>query len=329
MGDRMKRRDFLGLVGAAIVCLGAAIAQQPTRVWRIGILHGVPKEASIGVAGFRQRLSELGYVEGQNSVIEYRWSDQIDDLPSLAAALIETKVDVIVAGAGSSAMAAKQATREIPIVVAVNDDDPVASGLVSSLGQPGGNVTGLAIFAPEMSGKRLELLRDLMPHLARVGILWTRQSASHPALLAAAKEAAHRLGIDPVEVEVASPNDIENAIERLVRERVGAVAALQGIEFYRIRARIAELGLKHRMPIVTGEVEFARLGGLLQYGPNTTETWRQAAHYVDKVLKGNKPADLPVGQPTRFDLVINLKTAKVLGLSVPATLLTRADEIIE
>jgi ABC-type uncharacterized transport system substrate-binding protein len=168
----MKRRDFLGLVGAAIACVGTSIAQQASRVWRIGILHGVPKEASLGVAAFRQRLSKLGYVEGQNSLIEYRWSDQLDDLPSLAAALTEMKVDVILTGDGARAMAAKQATREIPIT-----DDPVAAGLVSSLGHPGGNVTGLALFAPEMSGKRLELLRDLVPHLARVGILWTRQSA--------------------------------------------------------------------------------------------------------------------------------------------------------
>jgi putative tryptophan/tyrosine transport system substrate-binding protein len=325
----MKRRDFLGLVGIAIACLGVAMAQQPSRVWRIGVLHRLPKEASPGFAAFRQRLSKLGYVEGENSVIEYRWSDQTGDLPSLVAALTKMKVDVIVAGDGSTAAFAKQATREIPIVGAVFDDDPVAAGLVTSLGQPGGNVTGLSIFAPEMSGKRLEVLRDLVPHLTRVGILWSPQSANHPALLHAAKEAAHQLGMDPVEVEVAAANDIENALERLMRERVGAVAALQGAEVFVVRERIAEFGLKHRMPTITGEVEFARLGGLVQYGPNTTENWRQAADYVDKIMKGSKPADLPVGQPTKFDLVINLKTAKALGLSVPAALLTRADELIE
>src|SRR5215831_6963341 len=159
----MRRREFWGLVGVAIACFGVSFAQQPSRVWRIGILHGVPKEASLGFAAFRKRLSELGYVEGQNSVFEYRWSDQIDELPSLAAALTEMKVDVIVAGDGSRTMAAKQATREIPIVAAALTDDPVATGLVGSLGQPGGNVTGLALFAPEMSVKRLELLRDLVP----------------------------------------------------------------------------------------------------------------------------------------------------------------------
>jgi ABC-type uncharacterized transport system substrate-binding protein len=325
----MKRRDFLGLVSAAVACVGTSFAQQASRVWRIGILHGVPKDASLGVAAFRQQLSKLGYIEGQNSIIEYRWSDQLDDLPSLAAALTEMKVDVILTGDVARAMAAKQATREIPIVAAAFTDDPVAAGLVSSLGHPGGNVTGLALFAPEMSGKRLELLRDLVPHLTRVGILWTRQSASHSALLHATKEAAHQLGIDAVEMEVAGPNDVENAFERLMRERVGAVEALQAIEFYRVRARIAELGLKHRMPIITGEVEFARSGGLVQYGPDTSETWRQAADYVDKILKGSKPADLPIGQPTKLDLVINLKTAKALGLSVPAALLARADEVIE
>jgi putative ABC transport system substrate-binding protein len=298
-------------------------------VRRIGVLHGVPKEASLGFAAFRQRLGELGYVEGQNCFIEYRWSDQIDGRFSLAAALTELKVDIIVAGDSTSAKAAKQATREIPIVAAVFTEDPVAGGLAGSLAHPGENVTGFSIFAPEMSGKRLELLRDIVPGLARVGILFTRQSASHPALLLATREPAHQLGIDLVEIEVPGPNEIENAFDRLVREHVGAVEALQGIEFYRIRARIAELGLKHRMPVITGETEFARLGGLIQYGPDISDSWRRAVDYVDKIFKGSKPADLPIAQPTKFELVINVRTAKALGLTVPPSLLARADEIFE
>ena len=326
----MRRRDFIALGGAlATACFGVAIAQQPGRVWRIGVLHGVPLEASAGVAAFRRRLDELDYVEGQNSVIEYRWSDQVDRLTSLAAALTELKVDIIVAGDGTTAKAAKQATRDIPIVVAVFTDDPVAAGLAGSLGHPGGNVTGITLFAPEMSGKRLELLRDIVPHLTRVAILWTRQSAAHPPLLREANQAAHQLDIDSVEIEVAGPNDIENAFNLIMRERVGAVAALQGVEFYRIRARIAELGLKHRIPIITGEDGFARLGGLVQYGPSPTENWRQAASYVDKILKGSKPADLPIAQPTIIELIINLKTANALGLQAPLSLLARADEVIE
>jgi putative ABC transport system substrate-binding protein len=307
----------------------AVHAQQPSRVWRIGILHGVSAEASVGVSAFRQRLGELGYIEGQNSIIEYRWSDRLELVPALAAALIELKVDVIVAGDGTRAKAAEQATRDIPIVVAAFTDDPVAAGLIGSLGHPGSNVTGLALFAPEMSAKRLELLRDIVPRLTRVGILWTRQSVTHPALLHAANEAAHQLGIDSVEIEVVNPNDLEQAFDLIMRERVGAVEVLQGIEFYRIRARIAELGLKHRVPIITGEVGFAQLGGLVQYGPSTGENWREAADYVDKILKGSKPADLPVSQPTKIELVINLKTARVLGIAVPPMLLTRADEVIE
>ena len=232
----MKRRCFFCLVGAAIACCSVAIAQQPSHVWRVGVLHGVPMEASLGVAAFRKRLGELGYAEGQNCIIEYRWSEQMDDLYTLAAALIELKVDIIVAGEGTRAKVAKQATREIPIVVAALTEDPVAAGLVSSLAHPGGNVTGITALAPEMSGKRLELLRDLVPRLTRVGILWTRQSASHPALLREAKEAAHQLGIDAVEIEVPGPNDIENAFDRLMRERVGAVAPLLGVEFFRIRS---------------------------------------------------------------------------------------------
>jgi len=325
----MNKREFITLIGgAAAVCFGSALAQQPHRVWRIGILHGLPQD-STGVAAFRQRLSELGYLEGQNTAIEYRWSDQADRLSLLAAALTEMKVDIIVVGDGTTAKAAKQATREIPIVAAVFTDDPVAAGLAVSLGHPGGNVTGISLFAPEMSGKRLELLRDIVPHLMRVAVLWTPQSAAHPALLRAAHQAAHELGIDLVQIEVSGPNDIENAFDLIMRERVDAVAALQGVEFYRIRARIAELGLKHRMPIITGEDGFARLGGLVQYGPSPTENWRQAANYLDKILKGSKPADLPIAQPTIIELIINLRTAKALGLDVPLFLQQRADEVIE
>src|SRR5262249_51301718 len=299
MTGHIGRRQFITLIGgAATVCFGSALAQQPSRVWRIGILHGIPPEASIGVAAFRQRLGELGYVEGQNSTIEYQWSDQADRLPLLAAALTEMKVDIIVVGDGTTAKAAKQVTREIPIVSAVFTDDPVAAGLAVSLGHPGGNVTGISLFAPEMSGKRLELLRDIVPHLTRVAVLWSRQSATHPALLRAANQAAHQLGIDLVQIAVSGPNDIENAFDVIMRQRVGAVAALQGVQFYRIRARIAELGLKHRMPTITGEDGFARLGGLVQYGPSPTENWRQAANYVDKIFKGSKAADLPIAQPT-------------------------------
>jgi ABC-type uncharacterized transport system substrate-binding protein len=163
----------------------------------------------------------------------------------------------------------------------------------------------------------------------RVGILWTKQSATHPALMRATNQAALQLGIEPVQIEVAGPNEIENAFELMIRERIDAVVALQAIEFYRIRARIAELGLKHRMPIITGEDGFARFGGLVQYGPSTTENWRQAADYVDKILKGTNPANLPVLQPTKIDLVINLRTAKDLGLTVPPSVLARADEVIE
>jgi len=326
----MRRREFITLIGgAATVCFGSALAQHPGRVWRIGLLHGVPPEASIGFAAFRKRLGELGYIEGQNSTIEYRWSDQADRLPLLAAALIEMKVDIIVVGDGTTAKAARQATQEIPIVVAVFTDDPVAAGLAVSLGHPGGNVTGVSLFAPEMSGKRLELLRDIVPHLTRVAILWSRQSATHPALLRAANQAAHQLGIDLVQIEASGPNDIENAFDLIMRERVGAVAALQAVEFYRIRARIAELGLKHLMPTITGEDGFARLGGLVQYGPSTTENWRQAANYLDEILKGSKPADLPIAQPTIIELIINLRTAKTLGLTVPPTLSARADEVID
>src|SRR5262249_2609160 len=329
-GDRVRRREFITLLGgAAAVCFGSALAQQPSRVWRIGILHGVPQEASGGVAAFRQRLGELGYLEGQNTTIEYRWSDQADSLPLLAAALTDMKVDIIVVGDGTTARAAKQATREIPIVAAVFTDDPVAAGLAVSLGHPGGNVAGISLFAPEMSGKRLELLPAIVPHLTRVAVLWTPQSATHAALLRAANQAAHQLGIELVQIEVSGPNDIENAFDVIMRERVGAVAVLQGVEFYRIRARIAELGLKYRMPIITGEDGFARLGGLVQYGPSPTENWGQAAKYLDKIFKGSEPPDLAIAQANIIETIIHLRTAKTLGLDVPLFLQQRADEVIE
>src|SRR5262249_29829485 len=215
----MRRREFIALLGsAAAVCLGRAVAKEASRVWRIGILHGVPQEASGGVAAFRQRLGELGYLEGQNTTIEYRWSDQADRLPLLAAALTDMKVDIIVVGDGTTARAAKQATREIPIVAAGFTDEPVSPGLAGNLGHPRGNVTGISLFAPEMSGKRLELLRDIVPHLTRVAVLWTPQSATHAALLRAANQAAHQLGIELVQIEVSGPNDIENAFDVIMRE---------------------------------------------------------------------------------------------------------------
>jgi putative ABC transport system substrate-binding protein len=326
----MKRREFITLLAGAAAALPlVARAQQPDRVWRIGVLHVVPPDASMGYAAFRERLRDLGYIEGQNCAVEYRWSSHPEQLVSLATELVNLGAKVIVTGDATTTAAASHGTRNIPIVAAVLTVDPVTAGFVSSLGHPGGNITGLSLFAPEMSGKRLELLAGIITGLKRVAVLWNSGVEAHPALLGETSRTARRLGISLVEVEAGGGEDIEQAFQRIVKEHVEGVVVLQAAEFYLIRKSIAELGLKHRLPIIAGEDGFAQLGGLIKYGPSTIENWRQAAGYVDRILKGAKPAEMPIEQPTKFELVINLRTAKELGVTVPPALLALADEVIE
>jgi putative tryptophan/tyrosine transport system substrate-binding protein len=323
----MRRREFILLLGGVATSPLSAGAQQPHRVRRVGVLHFIPEQASLGFAAFRKKLGELGYVVGQNIAIEYRWSDQAQRLSALAAELLGLKMDVIVAGEETTATAVKQAAKDIPIVTAVFGVDPVAAGLVDSLSHPGGNVTGLSTLSSEMAGKRLEMLREIVPGLTSVAVLWSRQDGNSPALLRETEQAAHSLGIATVAVE--GSEDIEDAFQRIMREHTDAIDVLGLPQFFRIRAKIAELGLKYRLPIIAGQDGFAQLGGLINYGPSLIDSWRQAAGYVDKILKGAKPADLPVSQPTKFELAINLKTAKALGLTVSPNLLALASEVIE
>jgi putative ABC transport system substrate-binding protein len=318
----MKRRDFIKVIGGPIITWPvSARAQQPHRVRRVGVLHKIPDQASPGFAAFRKKLGELGYVEGQNIAIEYRWSDQAQRLPALAIELTGLKMDVIVTGDTTTTLIAKQATRDIPIVVAVFTQDP------GELRRPGGNVTGLGIFSAEMSGKRLELLRELLPGLMRVAVLWSRQDPSHSLQLRETEQAARDLGLAAVPVE--GSGDIEDVFQRIIKEHADAIDVLLSPQFFRIRAEIAELGLKYRLPIIAPDDGFAQHGGLIKYGPSLIDNWRQAAVYVDRILKGEKPADLPISQPTKFELVINIKTAKALGLTVSPNLLALADEVIE
>jgi putative ABC transport system substrate-binding protein len=326
----MKRREFITAIGSAAAVLPlVARAQQPDRVWRIGVLHVVPPDASMGYAAFRERLRDLGYIEGQNCAVEYRWSSHPEQLVSLATELANLGAKVIVTGDATTTAAASHGTRNIPIVAAVLTVDPVTAGFVSSLGHPGGNITGLSLFAPEMSGKRLELLAGIITGLKRVAVLWNSGVEAHPALLRETAQTASRLDISLVQVEAVGSENIEQAFQRIVKEQVEGVVVLQAAEFYRIRKSIADLGLKHHLPIIAGEDGFAQLGGLIQYGPSPTENWRQAGGYVDRILKGAKPAEMPIEQPTKIDLVINLKTAKELGVRVPLALLALADEVIE
>jgi putative tryptophan/tyrosine transport system substrate-binding protein len=323
----MRRREFVTLLGAIALAYPArARAQQTDRLRRVGVLHFIPEQASLGFAAFRKKLGEFGYVVGQNIAIEYRWSDQAQRLPALAVELIGLRTGVLVTGDMTTTFAAEQTTKDIPIVAAVLNGDPVAAGLADSFRRPGGNVTGLSVLASEMAGKRLELLREIIPSLTTVAILWSRQDRQHPALLTETDQAARHLGVAAVPVE---GSDIEDAFQRSIKEHADAIDMLESPQFFRIRSKIAALGLEYRLPIIGGEDGFAQFGGLMNYGPSLIDSWRQAARYVDKILKGEKPADLPISQPTKFELAINLKTAKALGLAVSPNLLALASEVIE
>lgn len=278
---------------------------------------------------FEQRLRELGYVEGRNLVIERRYDEgKYERLPALTAELVRLKVDVIVASTTPRAQAALRATREIPIVM-LAVVDPVGAGLVASLARPGGNVTGLTILSKELSAKRLQLLKEVAPGLARAAVLWNPGNWSNNLQLDEATEAAKILGVHLQPVEIRSPEDVEGALHAASRERAGALLVLDDPLIFFQHRRIASLAAQNGLATLSGLRAFVEAGGLMSYGTSLDEHFRQTAIYVDKILKGAKPADLPVEQPATFELVINLKTAKALGLKLPQSLLLRADRVIE
>jgi putative ABC transport system substrate-binding protein len=310
----------------------AASAQQAAKVARIGYL-AVDRAASPHMTeAFLQGLRDLGYVEGRNVVIEYRDAEgKLERLPALAAELVALKVDVIVAGGTPQAVAAKQATRTVSIVFAAAGD-PVTSGLVTSLARPGGNVTGLSALTPELVGKCLEQLKQAVPRVSRVAVLW--QPGAYPErtakdMLKGAEVAGRALGVRLQVVEARGPADFDRAFSDMTRARAGALTVLPSTMFIIERRRLVDLAAKTRLPAVYAYREFVDAGGLMAYGADLADLFRRAATYVDKILKGAKPGDLPIEQPTRFELVINLKTAKALGLTIPPSLLLRADQIIE
>ncbi|MFI5340198.1 MAG: ABC transporter substrate-binding protein [Candidatus Methylomirabilales bacterium] len=310
----------------------ATDAQEPGKVFRIGILGNVPLTDPDGArlwGAFIQGLREVGYVEGRNITIEHRFSEgQYERLPDLAADLVRLKVDVIVAPATQNVAVAKQATGTIPIVM-TGSADPVGSGLVASLARPGGNVTGLSVLSPEMVGKQLELLKEIVPRVSRVAVLWNPTNTSHPLSLREAKVAARLLAVQLQTFEAQEPDDFERAFAAMTRERAGALLVLRDGMFLLHPRRIADLAAKSRLPVMYGGKDEVGNGGLVAYGPSLRDSFRRAATYVDKILKGAKPADLPVEQPTKFELVINLKTAKALRLTIPQSVLIRADEVIQ
>jgi putative tryptophan/tyrosine transport system substrate-binding protein len=329
----VERRAFLGAVtGGLLAAPLAAGAQQAAQVYRLGLLGGSPPNSPGGRRawdGFFQGMRELGYVEGQNILVEGRWyGERTDRLSVLAAELVRLNVDVIVAGAAPAPEAAQRATSTIPIVIA-NHNDPVGSGLVASLPRPGRNVTGLSTLSPELVGKRLQLLKEAIPAISRVAVLSNPTIPSQALELREAKVGAGALKVQLQLLEARAPNDFAGAFSAMTKERAGGVIILTSSMFYAERGRIAELAAKRRVPAIYGVKEFAEAGGLMAYGINVHESFRRAATYVDKILKGAKPADLPVEQATTFELVINLKTAKALGLTIPPSLLARADQVIE
>ncbi|HEX9661773.1 MAG TPA: ABC transporter substrate-binding protein, partial [Candidatus Binatia bacterium] len=305
-----------------------ADAQQPARIHRIGILINTPASAqSTQVEAFRRRLRELGYVEGKNIVIEYRYAEgKLERLPDLAAELVRLKVDVIVT-AGPAILAAKKASTTIPIVFAVATD-PVGLGLVSSLARPGGNITGLSLMWPDLNGKRLELLKEAFPKVARVAFLWGSGGPGGNLALTDMEAAAKALGIKLLSLPVRSLDDFESAFAQAKREGAQALITNSGPLINTQQRRVLDFAAKNRLPAIYHYSEFVEAGGLMSYGPDNTDLWRRAADFVDKILKGAKPADLPVEQPTKFELIINLKAAKQIGLTIPSSVLARADRVI-
>ena len=278
---------------------------------------------------FRLGLRDLGWIEGKNISVEYRYAEgRSDRLPDLAADLVRLKVDLFVASVNTDALVAQKATRTIPIVMA-SPGDPVATGLVKSLARPGGNITGLSTISPELAGKRLELLREMVPKLSRVAVLWNPQGASSTNQWKEIQLPARQLGVQLHSLEVRNPNEFDKAFEDAIRARAGALAIMSDQVFAGNLKRIADLAAKNRLPSIFQLSEFADAGGLLAYGPDRSDMFRRAATYVDKILKGAKPGDLPVELPTKFELVINLKTAKSLGITIPQAILVQADRVIE
>ena len=328
----MNRRmlDVYCLLITVLLITGLAQAQQPAKIPRIGFL-GVTSASTISarVEAFRQGLREFRYVEGKNIVIEYRYAEgKLDRLPALAAELVHFKADVIVTASSTPTRAAKEVTSKISIVMA-NDSDPVGNGFVASLARPGGNITGLTNLAPEISGKRLELLKEINPKLSRVAVMGTSTNPGNAQALREVELAAGALGMKLQNLDVLDSKDIEIAFQAASKGRADVVLLLGSPFFLSHRTQVADLAIKSRLPAISNLTEFVEAGGLMIYGVSVTDLFRRAATYVDKILKGAKPADLPIEQPKKFEFIINLKAAKLIGLTIPPNVLARADRVIK
>jgi putative tryptophan/tyrosine transport system substrate-binding protein len=328
----MKAKILVYALPALIlVTIHLAEAQQPKKVFRVGFLEtSTASGIAVYVAAFQQELRKLGWIDGQNITIEYRFGEQkLERLPELAAELVRLKVDVIVGATTTSALAAKSATTTIPIVMG-NVSDPVTTGLIASLAQPGGNVTGLSSLNTELNTKRLEILKDAVPKLARVGLLFGADSVSVELQLKELRPAASALKLKLEEIETQpDPKALDSAFQTAKKKQVNAIMPIATRRFFAERKRIVELADKNRLPAIYAQKEFVDEGGLMSYGTDYTDLYRRAAVYVDKILKGAKPADLPVQQATKFEFVINLKAAKQIGLTLSPEFLSRANQVIK
>jgi len=329
-GVTMRRRDFITLFGGAAAAWPlAARAQQPAKVPRIGSLrYGTAVANADRVEALRAGLRQLGYTEGKNLTIEFRWAETVDQLPRFAAELVRMNVDVIFAPSSTEVEAARQATRTTPIVFAVHAD-PVGLGHVASLQRPGGNITGLTMLMTDLAAKELEILKEAVPHATRIGVLWNPTTPSHPPALQALKGAGEKLGVALQMVPAQNAEDFDGALASMVAERAGAFLALGSPHILSHRARLAEVALKYRLPSMFAIRENVEAGGFMSYAADLNDLTRRAAIYIDKIVKGAKPADLPVEQASKYELVINLKTAKAIGLTLSEAFLLRADKVIE
>jgi putative ABC transport system substrate-binding protein len=327
----MQRREFITLLGGAAATWSvAARAQQASKVWRIGFLSPASSsDQSDNLKAFMQGLNDLGYIDGKNMHFERRFADgNLDRLPALAAELARTNVDVILAESSFAVEAAREATKTIPIVM-TGVGNPVGSGFVKSISQPGGNITGLTNVSIEVSSKYLEYLHAAVPNLMRVGVLIDPKHPNHPTVLKQVQVGAQAIGASVSAIELRSVSDINAALSLIQQERLGALIVPPDPTFPIIHRQIAEFAISNRLPTMFGLRHGVEAGGLMGYQPNLTDMYKRATALVDKILKGAKPADLPVEFPTRFQFIINLKTAKAIGLTMPPTLLTSADEVIE
>ena len=326
---QIRRRQFLIAAGTLLAVPLAAEAQQAGKVWRIGVLLTLTAPAEDPPQAFRQRLRDLGYVEGRNLIVEWRYAEgRSDRLPDLAAELVRLGVDIIVADITPAVRAAMQAAPTTPIVMSLTAD-VVGSGLVSSLARPGGNVTGMSLMLPETTVKQLQLLKELLPKLSRVAVLWEPAMPWHKAMLKEVAAAAQLLGLEPVPIAAQGPAEFEDAFAAMTKARVEAVLVAGSAVSNTHWARLLDLAARNRLPMIFLIKDPVLAGGLISYGMNNREMFRRAADYVEKILKGAKPADLPVEQPTKFELFVNLKTAKALGIKIPPSILLRADRVIE